>query len=99
MAPLPFLQKRQTASLIIAKRKPDGSKEEMHSEDDQDHDLIDLSERFIRAVNSGNAQEVASLFREAHDICNNYKEGSQSSNSSESNDFDSQNAKAAQEIE
>jgi len=65
---LPFLQPKKLASVIIAKRKPEGSIEPMHAEDEHDPALVAAAEDLIRAVHEKNAEAVAAALQNAFEI-------------------------------
>jgi hypothetical protein len=88
--PLPFLKPRQVAGLIIAQRKPDGSKEEQHTEGNEGDGLESCMEDLIRALNANDAKSAALAFRSACEVCD-------SSYAEDDNSFDAQNAKAAKQ--
>ena len=68
--PLPFLQKKQVAGVIVSHRKPDGSKEESHSEEeDSDHSgLTACMRELASALKSDNHEAAAEAFRSAFQI-------------------------------
>lgn len=86
---LPFLKPKTVAGLIIAKRKPDGSKEESHTEGNEDAGLISAAEDLIRAIHAKDGQSVAAALKAAHTLC--------ASGDSDDESYDSQNEKAAQQ--
>ena len=65
--PIPFLEKRKVAGLIIQRRTPDGGHEdtpENHSEDG----LRSCAQDLIKAVQTGNEERVAKALRDAFEI-------------------------------
>ena len=66
---LPFLQKRQLASVIIAKQKPEGSLEEDMPNDGLQAALSDL----MRAMKSDDAVAAARAFKSAFEMCESYE--------------------------
>lgn len=90
--PLPFLKPKAVAGLIISQRKPDGGKEELHSEGNEDQGLESAMGDFHRALAAKDEKSMAAAFRAAVQMLDSQEEPSE-----ESNDFDSLNAKAAQE--
>lgn len=90
MSPLPFLDKRKVAGLIIAKRKPDGSTEEMHTEGDENAPIMSCADDLISAVHAKDASGVAAAMRAAFEILDSEPP------KEDSNDYDSQNTKAGE---
>lgn len=88
---LPFLKPKTVAGLIVAKRKPDGGKMEQYSEGNEDMGLESAAEQIIQAINAKDSKSLASAIRAAFTIID-----SEDSPNDDSNDFDSQNEKAAQ---
>ncbi len=86
---LPSLKPKAVAGLIISKRKPDGSKVEEHTEGNEDQALHSAADDLIRAIHAKDTVGVASALRAARDLME--------PSDDESNDFDSQNEKAALE--
>lgn len=94
---LPFLKhKKQTASLIVSTRKPDGNIQESHSEGDEDSAMKAAAEDIMRAITSKDPQHLALALRAAFQIleAEPHEEGPH-----EENDYDSLNAKAAKDGE
>lgn len=92
--PLPFLKPKTVAGLIISQRKPDGGKEEMHDEGDENQGLEAAAEDLLRAITSKDPKHLALALQNFMDISSS---GSSSDSSEESNDYDSLNEKAARE--
>lgn len=63
------MKRKPVAGVIIANRKPDGSKEEVPADDAQDHALIAAAEDFIRALNTKDSKMLAQAIRAAFEIC------------------------------
>lgn len=85
-------QKPQTG-VIVSQRKPDGSKEEIGNEGEENHGLIACAEDLIRAISQKDPQHIALALRAAFQILESepHEEGEHT------NDYDDQNEKAAQE--
>ena len=66
---LPFLKPKKVAGLIIAKRKPDGSKQEMYEGGEENSGLEACAEDLMRALNSKDAKAVAEALKAAFEIC------------------------------
>lgn len=92
--PLPFLKPKSVAGLIISQRKPDGGKEEQHQEGNEDASLDACSEDLIRAVTAKDAKSVSAAIKAAFQILDSQEDESEEEMS---NDYESQNAKAANE--
>lgn len=65
---LPFLQKRQLESIVIAKQKPEGSIEEYMPNDGLQAAMSDLG----RALKSEDVVAAARAFQSAFEICESY---------------------------
>jgi len=65
---LPFLKQKQVAGLIVAKRKPDGTHEEQHSEDQEDHGLEACATDLIRAIHAKDSTAAAAAMRAAFEL-------------------------------
>lgn len=91
--PLPFLKPRQVAGLIIAQRKPDGSKEEQYTEGNEGDGLESCMEDLIRALNAKDAKSAAQAFRAACEVCYSAEDAP----AEDDNSFDAQNIRAAQQ--
>ncbi len=90
--PLPFLKPKSVAGLIISQRKPDGSKEEQHSEENENEGLEAAAEDVLRAISGKDPKHLALALQNFVDISSSGSESSE-----ESNDYDSLNEKAARE--
>lgn len=90
---LPFLKPKAVAGLIITHRKPDGSKEEQHSEGNEDQGLEIAAEDLIRAIHAKDGKNVVSALKAAFEILDSmpHEEGPHD----DDNSFESQNIKAA----
>lgn len=84
---LPFLKPKTVAGLIISKRKPDGGTEPTESEGNEDQGLISAADDLVRAITSKDSQGVADALKAAFTMLQ--------SRPDESEDFESQNEKAA----
>lgn len=83
---LPFLKPKHVAGVIISQRKPESS-----SETEQDHEPLDLCAMdLIEAMDSKDINAVSAALRAAYEIMESEPE-----EMPESNDFESQNIKAA----
>lgn len=71
---LPFLQKRNIASIIMAKQTPTGSIEETKDTPKEDEGLIQASEDLLKAVAAKDAEAVAKALRAAFEMCDSYKD-------------------------
>lgn len=66
---LPFLKKdKQVAGLIMAKRKPDGSSIDLHSEENEGNELDSCSKDLMDAVKSGDSKAFSKALRAAFEI-------------------------------
>lgn len=65
---LPFLKPRKVAGLIMAVRKPDGSKMETGMEGDEDQGLMSCGEDLIKAVHAKDASAVVAAIKAAFEI-------------------------------
>lgn len=92
---LPFLKPKTVAGLIISHRKPDESKEQEEMPETGDEGLVSAAEDIIRAYETKDAKKLAEAFKAAFQICDSmpHEEGPHE----DSNDFDSQNEKAARD--
>ena len=85
---LPFLKPKAVAGLIISHRKPDGSKEESHTEGNENEALEACAEDLIRAIHAKDAKSAAAAFKAAFEVCESYPheeaEHSESEDSEES---------------
>lgn len=88
---LPFLKPKTVAGLIISHRKPDGGKEESHSEGNEDHGLDACSEDLIRAFHAKDTKGVSAGLKAAFEMLESSK------TDSDDESYDSQNEKAAAE--
>lgn len=68
MSDLPFLKARKVASVIIARRKPDGAIESEKEEGEEDPAMLSVAEELISAVHSKDATRVAAVLEAAFDI-------------------------------
>lgn len=89
---LPFLKPKTVAGLIISTRKPDGSKTEEHSEDNEDEGLDACASDLIKAIHAKDIKAVSSALKAAFELVDSepHEEGGEGS------DYDDQNIKAAQ---
>lgn len=91
--PIPYLQKKQIAGLIIKKRESDTlSPAENDSETEQDQGLESCAEHLIRAVHSKDAPGVAEALRAAFEVLE-----SAPHDEADPHSYDAQNTKAAKE--
>lgn len=90
---LPFLKPKKVAGLIISQRKPDGKVAPYHEAGDENHALDACSEDLMRAITSKDISGISSAIRAAYEILDS------ESAEDDSNDFESQNIKAAKERE
>ena len=94
--PLPFLQNKKTiASVIMAKRKPDGSTEETGSEGHEDDGMETCMMDLQKCLTSGDHKGMAKAFRDAFEILD--AEPHTEFDHDSDNSYDSQNEKAGQE--
>ncbi len=96
--PLPFLNnKKSIAGVIISKRKPDGGKEELHSEGNEYDGIEECMEGFKKALEAGDTKAMAQHFKDAFQISDSepHDEGEHTNESD--NSYAAQNEKAAQE--
>lgn len=91
---LPFLKPKRVAGLIIANRKPDGSKVESHEEGKESDSLEICAQDIIRAIENKDSKALAMAFKAAFEICESYPEEQESDGS-----YDDQNALAGKEQE
>lgn len=56
---LPFIKPKGIVSVIVAKRKPDGSTEPMHEEGQPDPRMVIAAEDLISAIHAKDANAVA----------------------------------------
>lgn len=92
--PLPYLQKKQVAGLIIKKREADTlSPAENDGETSQDQGLESCAEHLIRAVHAKDPAGVAEAMRSAFEIM----ESEPHDEGAEPHSYDDQNIKAAKE--
>lgn len=86
---LPFMKPKPQTGLIVSHRTPD---EPTGKEDNDDAGLESCAQDLIKAVHSKDIKAVASALKAAFDICDSqpHEEGEHT------NDFDSQNALAAE---
>lgn len=66
---LPFLKPEKMASVIVARRKSDGSQRIEHEEGEHPPELMAAAEALIRALNSKSAKDVASAIKDCIDCC------------------------------
>ena len=64
---LPFLQPKHVASVIIAKRTPDGGQEPISEEGEHAPELMQCAEDLIKAVHAKDAKAVAAAMQGAFD--------------------------------
>lgn len=99
--PLPFLRPKAVAGLIISQRKPDGGKEETHSQENEGEGLESAMGDLCRAMASKDEKSMAAAFRAAFQILESepHDETSDSSDmpAEDDNSFDAQNIRAAKE--
>lgn len=67
---LPFLQPKKMASVMMAKRKKDGSHEIQHEEGGHHPALMSAADDLIRAVHSKDSHGVASAMKAGHEVMN-----------------------------
>lgn len=65
---LPFLKPEKMASVIVARRKKDGSVLPEHAEGQHPPELMSAAEDLIRAVQEKSASAVASALKNAFDV-------------------------------
>lgn len=70
--PLPFLNPRKIASVIVARQKEDGAVEPLHEEGEMEPGLMDAAERMIGALGMKDAKALAQAFQDAFMICESY---------------------------
>lgn len=66
---LPFLKAKRQTGLIVSQRKPDGGKEELYEEGNENAGLEACAEDLIRAVHAKDAEAVARAFKDAFELC------------------------------
>lgn len=65
---LPFLQPKKMSSTILAKRRPDGTTQDMNEEGMPSPALMAVAEDLISAVHAKDAMKVASVLESAFEI-------------------------------
>jgi hypothetical protein len=90
---LPFLKPKAVAGLIIAQRKPDGTKEELHSEGNEDAGLEACAEDLIRSIHSKDAKGVMEAMKAAFQLME--LQPHEEVDHDEDGSYESQNIKAA----
>lgn len=83
MSELPFLKHRKLATIIMAKRKPEGSMEMMGEEGEEHPQLMYAAEDLISAVHAKDAKAVAEALRAAFDMLDSEDESPESMNDGE----------------
>lgn len=71
---LPFLKPEKMASVIVARRKKDGSVEPQHAEDQHPPELMSAAEDLIRAIHEKSASGVAAALKNALAIADSSEE-------------------------
>lgn len=71
---LPFLKQRKIASVIMAKRKPDGAIEPISEEGEETPELMSAAEDLIRALHSKDAGAVAAALKAAFQMMDSAEE-------------------------
>lgn len=94
---LPFLKRQQVAGLIISQRKADGTKEETHSDGNENQGLEAAADDILRAITSKDSKHFALALQNFLEISSNSSDESEEPSDEDANDFDSLNEKAARE--
>lgn len=66
---LPFLKPEKMATVIVARRKSDGSQEVKNEDGEHPPELIAAAEDLIRAISSKSAKDVATAMKNCMDVC------------------------------
>lgn len=66
---LPFLEPKKITSVLVSKRKSDGTADTLQEEGEHDPGLLSAAEDLISAVHAKDANAVADALKAAYSMC------------------------------